>query len=446
MFDSYAPFFFPGDLPSALKPRLADSNNVVKALALDVIARIASGMNKPFEKHVRVFTGPVAAVLADQKTNVRAAGLATLSAMAEACGIDAMVPSLAGSLEQPNPALRKELLVWLEERLKDPSAAGTADLAPLATPLLSCLEDRNADVRKAAQGVLPTVVAVAGYDLVMDKTSQLKPASRSTVIPLIDAARGAAPAVAAVAAASVAKPAGAARPASVLKQPPKLRRPASRADTASVASDDGPPTTVAKPRVAAPRKSLASRPQAVQPVASSSTPTREAPFRSSDAKGKHTRASKEQGHMKWVVEGAARPDQVENLHQQMGPHVSPELLGLLFSKDHHAERDYLAALSLIIDCANDPSVSTDRFDIAYEEMKARLTANADLIFKYVTVRLGDTSTTMTVKCLDVLDALIAILLDDAYRLSDYEASSLLPSLIARVGIFLCRDTVALRWF
>jgi cytoskeleton-associated protein 5 len=433
------PFFsFPGDLATALKLRLADSNKVVQALALDAISRIASGMNKPFEKHVRMFTSPVAAVLADQKANIRAAGLVALTAMADACGVDVMVPSLATSLEQQNPALRKELLVWLEERFKDSTTIGSADLTPLAAPMLSCLEDRNADVRKGAQGVLPTVIAVAGYDYVIDKTSQLKPASRSTVIPLIDAAKSAAPSVASVAkatAAPAAKP-PAARPPSSMKQPPKLGRPASRAATPIMPAEDGPSTAIAKPRVAAPRKSLARPSTTTQPAASSSAtpPTREAPFRNSDSKGKQVRASKEQASMKWIVEGVARPEQVESLHQQMGPQVSAELLGLLFSKDHHAERDYLAALTLIVECASDASVSADRFDLSHDEMKARLTANADLIFKYVTIRLGDTSTTMTVKCLDTLDAVFAVLLDDGYRLSDYEASSLLPSLITKVSL------------
>jgi cytoskeleton-associated protein 5 len=50
-----------------LKARVADTNKAVQMLALDIVARIAAGMGKPFDKQTKLFVIPVATVLSDQK-------------------------------------------------------------------------------------------------------------------------------------------------------------------------------------------------------------------------------------------------------------------------------------------------------------------------------------------------------------------------------------------
>ena len=82
---------------------MADSNKIVQSLALDVVGRIASGMGKPFDKLARIFAGPVAGVLADQKVNIRTAGVATLTAMADAAGLESLLGGLDKPLEAQNP-------------------------------------------------------------------------------------------------------------------------------------------------------------------------------------------------------------------------------------------------------------------------------------------------------------------------------------------------------
>lgn len=161
--------------------------------------------------------------------------------------------------------------------------------------------------------------------------------------------------------------------------------------------------------------------------------TYDVPFKSSDPKPKTVRAAKETGTAKWVIDSAPRKDQVEQLHVQMGPCISAELLGQLFSKDHHAERDFLAALGVIEGWAMDPAAAAERCELDEKEVRARLGANLDLVFKYITIRLADTNTSMTMKCLDLVEQLFGVLHTDGLRMSDYEASILLPSLIAKVG-------------
>ncbi|SGZ22076.1 BQ5605_C022g09426 [Microbotryum silenes-dioicae] len=453
------------DLSTPLKQRLVDANKIVQVLALDVIARIATGMGKPFERHCRLFVAAIVGVLGDQKAPIRAAATACLTAIADAAGLDAMITSFDKALETGSPVLRKDLLAWLEPRFQDEDVVATLELRDLAGPVIACLEDKTAEVRRSAQALLPGIISRVGYQTVLDRTGKLKPASKATVLPLLEAARGQAnlvpsskaptvasfaatpqaniisqptsrPASAAsgpIAATSKLAPGGLTRPTAVNKS---LRAGASISTQS--ASDDAPASRLGAPR---PRVSLGSKPlgasrSSPNPASSgfaSVSEGKEAPFRDADPRPKTLRASKETGSLKWVVDGTPRADQVETLLQQMTPYTSPDLLAQLFSKDHNAERDYIAALTALDDCARDPASAADAFGLLPKEFRARLVVNVDVIFKYITLRIGMTSTTITVKCLDLIDDLLVVLGEEGHNLSDYEAWALLISLIAKVG-------------
>lgn len=455
-----------GELGPALKARMTDSNKMVQGLALDAISRIAAGMNKPFEKHARMFVGPICPILADAKANVRAPALVALSAIFEHSGLDCMVHGLTGGLEAANPIQRKELATWLGEKLAEGNVS--ADLAPLAAPTIACLEDRSAEVRKAAQALLPFIIASAGYAHVMDQTSGMKPASRSTVIPMIEAAKGAAGSAPGAARQSTVNQAvsGVSRPSSsassnlptsatsgAFPAKPAVRgvaaitrtlKPAtassiasSRSITPNSASGDMPvmpspakSSLMRKPASA--RQSLLPGAQPMSQPSNSQSGAPEPPIRSIDPKAKLGRAARETGPLKWAIEGSARPDQVDFLHQQMIPHFSHEVVNLLFSKDHHNERDFMAGLSILEECML--PTGAEKYGMSVDELRDAVKANTDMIFKYLTVRLADTATTMTIKCLEVTESLFSMMLEDGYQLEDYEAGAFFPSVIGKVRL------------
>lgn len=136
--------------------------------------------------------------------------------------------------------------------------------------------------------------------------------------------------------------------------------------------------------------------------------------------------------MRWTVDGTPRPDQVDWLAAQMAPQVSAMLHAQLFSTDHSAERDFVAGLTAIDECARDLASSSDAFDLGEGELRDRLVANFDLVVKYITLRIGLTSTTITVKCLDVVEHLLPVLSNAGYKASDYEALPLIQCLISKV--------------
>ncbi|KAG8714739.1 Microtubule-associated protein, microtubule dynamics during spindle orientation [Ceratobasidium sp. 423] len=447
-----------GEIGQVLKARVADTNKVVQALALDIITRISNGMNKPFEKHTKLLTLPVATVLSDQKANVRALGISTLNAMATACeGLDSMCAPLGTALEAGNPVQRGALLGWLSDWFKTHEPSASLDLTSWASPIVSCLEDRNVDVRKGAQAVLPIVIARAGYDHVLNQTNSLKPASRSTVVPLIQAARSSAPAPPAVAPAAArpaAKPAvkvapAAAKVAAAVESPPAS--PAQPTAPKSALTGRAPAGTgrrmmplnaAARPdpedrpgssaSIRAPLKAGAlKRPvvpaKVVTPISSGS-----APFVTANMDTKNARLAKDGS--KWVIEsGPTRKDLVDMLQHQMEPHASKELQGYLFSHDHNAVNDYITGLGILADAFADGISGDERLGLPIDDLKAMLLANQDLALKYASLRVHEPQPNLIVRCVDVVDQVLAFMSAEKYMMPDNEALAFVPTYIHKLG-------------
>jgi cytoskeleton-associated protein 5 len=446
-----------GEITSVLKKAMADTNLSVKMLALGIISKIAAGMGQPFDKHAKILTAPIASVCADQKAGTRAAALATLTAISEAIGgLDAMYTGIATSLETTNPALRASVLGWLAERLQAEAPLPGADLAPLAGPTLSCLEDRNGDVRKAAGAVLPFVVASAGYEYVMDQTSNLKPASRATIVPLIEKARGSiATAPAATKSTSapvvVAKVKTAAPVRSTTPGSPAPAAPAARTIAAPVRSmamkalgtapairpssshfDDramGIPKTRVGLGLTRPTTSSSHAASVPPPTRSN---FRQAPFITSSPEPRLARLKKDS--VRWILDSSPKNDLAEYLAAQMEPHTSPELYSLLFSKDHRAEEDFMAAMSTISDfyALDAPAV----YELSEDEIRGLQMGNVDLALKYSALKLMGNNTQLNNRCLEVLSNVVDCLTRCDERFADAEARLFVPALITKVRFIL----------
>lgn len=442
-----------GEIGQVLKARVTDANKAVQTLALDIVARVATGMGKPFEKQTRFFVVPVASVLADQKAPIRAAALTTLTAILNACeGFEPMVAGITAALEAQNPLQRASLLNWIADYFKEHEPPSGLDLSTWAAPIVACLDDRNGDVRKGAQALLPTLVACAGFDYVMSQTNSLKPASKSTAIPLIQAARGSAPAApAAKSAPTPAAPKAAkAAAASKVSSPPPLSpsppptepskmaplsklggvrrklpqgtipRPESRAETPS----EGPTSRLPGKLGTGLRRPGASIPGSSKP----STPIVESSssliFTSPNPDTKRLRLNKDAN--KWIIEsGPSRKDLAELLQHQMEPHASKELLSYLFSHDHNAINDHVTGLGMIQDFYDSGHTGNDK-------VQSICVANSDLALKFVSLKVHEPQSNLVQKCLDAVDAVLAFFQSVDYQLSDAEALVFIPTIIHKV--------------
>ena len=442
-----------------LKARATDTNKVVQALALDIIARIATGMGKPFEKHTRFYTLPVATVLADQKAPIRSSALQTLSAIASACeGVESMVPGLTTALETTNPTQRTNLLQWIQQWFQEHEPPASLDLSGWAGPVVLCLDDRNSDVRKAAQGILPIIITCAGFDYVMQQTSSLKPASRASATPLIQAARS----ITEVNAPSKgvtpppSKPNAKPIKAASSRAPPESPQPQSP----TIPTPKSPKSVVPSKLTGVRRKlpqGTQSRPEsrAEDPPAfrltsksgiaginrsattSSSTKTAQSPtasnlpFSGVNGDAKKGRLSKDAS--KWINEGGpTRKDLAEALQHQMEPCATKDLIAQLFSHDHNAVNDHVSGLGTMADFYSSCQVEDEKFGVPLDDMKAVALANYDFPLKYVSIKAHEPQSNLISKCLDVVDAVLGFLRSVNCQLSDAEALCFIPTMVFKV--------------
>lgn len=455
-----------GEIGQVLKARVTDTNKAVQSLALDIVARIATGMGKPFDKQTRFFVTPVATVLSDQKAPIRAAALQTLTAIATACeGLESMTSFLGTALETSNPLQKATLLNWIVEWFKTHEPSPGLDLNNWVGHVVTSLDDRNGDVRKGAQALLPTLVACAGYEYVMQQTSSLKPASRSTAAPLIQAARGLAAASTPSPAPSKAAPAKSSKPAAAPKSetppleseptPPTRAAPASklqfvrrtlpqgsnsRPDSRSESPTEVPATSrlPGKPAMGLKRPG-AGIPSAAKPISPPPSGTAPTPFIGASLDAKKARLAKDA--QKWINEaGPTRKDLAELLQHQMEPQATRELVSLLFSHDHNAVNDHVAGLSVMYEFYSSVQAGDDKFRLPLEDVRTICIANSDLALKYVSMKAHEPQSNLVQKCLDVVEAVIAFLQSVEYQLSDAEALCFVPTLIFKVScVHSCVD-------
>ncbi|KAL4265310.1 CLASP family protein [Pleurotus pulmonarius] len=421
-----------GEIGQVLKARVTDTNKAVQTAALDIVARIATGMGKPFEKHCRLFVLPVATVLSDQKAPIRAAGIQTLAAIAAACeGLDPLVHGITTALETSNPQQKGTLLNWLADWFKEHESTSPVDLNSWALPVVSCLDDRNSEVRKGAQALLPAIVLHAGYDYVMQQANSLKPASRGSAIPLIQAARPAnaptpTPPASKAAPRAKATPRGpspeppppspspvpapttkATKVTGVRRKLPLNSKPASRSET----PDGTGPRAPGKPAVGGANKA-------------GIRPDESLPFFTLNADARKARTAKDSN--KWVNEGGpTRKDLAELLQTQMEGHASKELLNRLFSHDHNAVNDHILGLSTLCEFFSSQNGDKSLEDICF--------ANFDLPLKYASIKAHEPQPNLISKCLEVVETMVAFLRSLNYQLTDSEAMCFIPTFILKLG-------------
>ncbi|KIY50890.1 ARM repeat-containing protein [Fistulina hepatica ATCC 64428] len=457
-----------GDIGQVLKARVVDSNKAVQVLALDIVGRIATGMGKPFEKQCRLFVLPICTCLTDQKANIRNSALAALSAIAEACeGLEPMVPGIASSLESSNPLQKGTLLGWLADWFKSEkhSNENSLDISGWVGPIVSALDDRNPDVRKGAQAMLVTLIASAGYDYVMHQTNSLKPASRASAVPLIQAAAANTPAKGIKPLAKENKP-----PTSLVK----AKVPSGETNVPTPPSplqDDAPPrASVDIPKITSKLGVRKKLPQAQGHTQSGSTtngvggikrpgvlggrerglsnasPTNVSPavsasttntsFHSASIEGKKNRIARERDISKWVNEGGAtRKDLFELLQVQYeapgskgeGPNAGKALVAKLFSRDHNAVNDHVAGLAMLAELYDNASAGSD------DSLEAIALANIDLTLKYVSIKVHEPQSNLVSRCLDVVESVLAFLKNVNYQLMDGEAQCFIPTIVHKLG-------------
>uniref|UniRef100_A0A8C5CKT9 Cytoskeleton-associated protein 5-like n=1 Tax=Gadus morhua TaxID=8049 RepID=A0A8C5CKT9_GADMO len=390
-----------GDLPLALKARLADSNKILVQQTLSIMQQLATAMGPGLKQHVKALGLPVITVLGDGKNLVRAAALNTMNAWAEQTGMKEWLEGeeLSEELKKENHFLKQELLGWLTERLAT-LRGGPSDLPLCLAPLYACLEDRNGEVRKKAQDALPLFMTHLGFDKMNKAAGKLKPASKDQVVALLDKARAAMPAKPAPLAKAAASASSVSRQAAgALPLPPAPVLPAMRRDVPNYTrtqSDLSQPAPSAKVK----EEEDLSGPLFIL------VPNR---------KEQRAKDEKSLKVLKWNFP-SPRDEYVEQLRGQMAPCVAKWLQDELFHADFHHHIKAIGAM-------------TEHLEAEMASMVSCL----DLVLKWFTLRFFDTNTSVLMKALEFLKLLFPLLSQQDYRLSELEATAFIPYLILKMG-------------
>ena len=415
-------------------------------------------MGKAFEKHSRLFALPISTVLSDQKATIRSAALQTLTAVAVACdGIESMVPGLTTALETTNPLQKATLSQWIVDWFKDHDPSSSLDLKPWAALVVSSLEDRSSDIRKAAQALLPTVIQCAGFDFVMQQTNSLKPASRSGAARLVQAAK---PATLINAPNSItagkATSSDTSSPLPPESPPPFITAPDNKLANTQTVPDNKPtnkglgvrrklPQGISRPDSRADNSDGATKPipTSNKPMILATTATKaqmansvpeisSLAFTAVNPEVKKARLMKDVN--RWVNEGGpTRKDLAELLQNQMESCTSKDLVARLFSHDHSAVNDHIDGLGVMADFYSEALG-------ANENIEKLCIANLDLPLKYISTKAHEPQPNLISKCLDVVEAVLAFLRHTNYRLSDNEAMCFVPTIIYKVSsLFFSSD-------
>ncbi|PIA19092.1 ARM repeat-containing protein [Coemansia reversa NRRL 1564] len=458
----------PGEMYAALKQRLQDPNKNLVAVALGLLGALSTASNTAPAAHVRVVALATMQCLADKKPQVRTAALAALDAWAAANpqSVDqAILPAVPVALGDTSPELRSALLRWTGDTLAARQAGGRLpELWTLVSPLFTCLQDRNVEVRKQAQRVLGFTVASCGFEAVHDACAQqLRGAAHGTVAPIVeeyrnsiaaDSGKARRPGAAAAAAATQGRVTGVAE------------RAASPAEAVMTASELLGRTTVGgsgagAARAASSGAGMLRRPMAVRRGGGGSGVVSRAgsslgggvgrlseeelarlpPLLDGDVRAKEQRARREgaAGAGRWAQLGdhAVRAEAEEQLREQCAGHMNPQLQRQLFSRGHYRDRDYLAGLTAVDEALGMAGAAQQRFGLpltaaaGVDSLAGRAVAHMDLLLKYIAMRMYDGSTHTLLKSVDVLERLMQLAGTAGW--TDYEAQAVVPALVSRLG-------------
>ncbi|XP_037378251.1 cytoskeleton-associated protein 5 [Talpa occidentalis] len=401
-----------GELPTALKGRLNDSNKILVQQTLNILQQLAVAMGPNIKQHVKNLGIPIITVLGDSKNNVRAAALATVNAWAEQTGMKEWLEGedLSEELKRENPFLRQELLGWLAEKLPTLRSTPT-DLILCVPHLYSCLEDRNGDVRKKAQDALPFFMMHLGYEKMAKATGKLKPTSKDQVLAMLEKAKANMPAKPAAPAKASSKPMGGSSSAKF--QPASA--PVEDSVSSTVESKPDPKKTKAL-GVSSKAKSAQGK-KVPSKTSLKDDEDKSGPIFIVVPNGKEQRMKDEKGLkvLKWNFT-TPRDEYIEQLKTQMSSCVAKWLQDEMFHSDfqHHNK-----ALAVMVD--------------HLESEKEGVIGCLDLILKWLTLRFFDTNTSVLMKALEYLKLLFTLLSEEEYHLTENEASSFIPYLILKVG-------------
>ncbi|KAG2440105.1 hypothetical protein HXX76_004219 [Chlamydomonas incerta] len=387
-----------GDLLPELKKRLADSNKNLTTQALTVLGRIARAMGRAIDRNAKPLLAPAVKNITDQKQTVRAAVTEMLDAWVGVTSAGAVMPEVVEFYSSPKITAdgKAETLRWLGALVAGGKVGECAGDALKVAALGGA--DKAVEVRDAASKLMVALVEMVGPAELGAAAQGLDVNSRKAALEAITKITGAPVPVA------VAAPVASSRPstAAVRSSTTSLR--------ASTTLPRGALNSTARPGTAKPAGGLLNKSIAGASMAAAAGDA--APLIMPDHK-KEDRAKK--GRFR-PAKLQVMPDEPQTLEAEMGPLLSPALKAAAFSKDF---KKHCEAADMIT-----KSLHTNYDDVI---------AVVDLLFRWSTLRILESNTASLVKVLELLKLLLDMMIEQGYRMSEYESKLILPAVVEKSG-------------
>ncbi|KAL0879509.1 hypothetical protein ABMA27_003252 [Loxostege sticticalis] len=384
-----------GELPAALSARLLDSNSKLAQSALHICESLATAMGSKCKTHVRTFFPAFFQAFGDSKQWIRTSAVSCVETWCREAGPQAPFDGemVFDALKAGSPVLRASLLQWLAEHLPNvPLKSFPREELSLCVPVLfACLEDRAADVRKAAADCVFPFMLHLGYEPMHKQLDKLKPGSKQVVQAALDKARPNLPVQPLPTKSKKDEPRG-------VKSAGALKKEAEK-KTVIPAKGKGP----AKP------SSASSRGKKDDEDCTPLLPC-------NNAKNQRIIDDQKLKVLKWNFT-TPREEFFELLKEQMATAgLNKQLVANMFHTDF---RYHLKAIEALSD------------DL--QENGSALMANLDLVLKWLTLRFFDTNPSVILKGLEYLSLVFQYLMDSDYTMAEYEANCFIPYLVLKVG-------------
>ena len=366
----------PVEFLGALRKRFGDSNRNLAARSISLVGMLATAVGPDFDRIAHaILLGPAVENLADMKKQVREAVVGMLDAWGQTCPCDRLFPAMIDAVSNPKGASEGKVMAlkWMVDHYEpNPRCRDSALKAAAAGA-----KDKAAPVRSIAAQLEKLVESTSA-----DSGSLQKPSKRSeqTGVP------------------------GKHLPG---------RTPAAKAAPKPTVKSDAK-SSVKSAAKSAPRsagKHLGGpRPEA---RAGASQEMTDGMFLAmGQGKGVRSRQFRPRP-------GGFEPptsDDRERLRDLLTPVASTMLAAKMFSGDF---QDHIDALNFLVD--------------GVPGRMNEILTSLDLLLRWIVLVLCEQNTQSSLGALDLLRVVLEHLADDGYRLSDMEASILLPAIIEKVG-------------
>ncbi|GAX77872.1 hypothetical protein CEUSTIGMA_g5314.t1 [Chlamydomonas eustigma] len=406
-----------GDLVSALKPRLADSNKNLTAQALQLLAKLAGAMGKPIDKAARSLLEPALKNISDQKAQVRAAVLDVLDAWSAACGSDGLISELLDCMgAKCSSEGRAEGMSWLATCAADAGRVSSSHIPDFLKALALGSSDKASEVRTSASLLASALASRFSPAELTAALSSLDQDHRKTANEALSKVLGAtslaAPLQGSPVMTSRSSAPGLAASTNSLRS--SVSRPASAAQAGSLAGG-----------LAGSNVSLRSSVNLRSSISMNKTSTsskmdllaaqeNSGPLLLLDNK-KEDRAKK--GKFR-PTKFEVRPEEGTVLEGELSALLSPALKGLMFNKAGDFKK-HCEAAGILVEAL--PGI--------FNEVMSCL----DLILRWCVLRIVESNTQSLMKTLELLKAILEAMAQAGARLTEFEAKLLLPALVEKSG-------------